>query len=283
MNDPKRHHTNPEMLQSRFVNDRGNLYFFNKSQKDRGVLESSPKNLFVKGHLYSTVDKDGKRDASLEKFYSVIEGRANLVIEKIVLAARRGLLPGLTAEEKRQWDFYVYHQWRRAPDFYEQFRGLAEFKSMLESTIVEYERQYRPVTKEEREDFESPETLKRLRQNAGVGALAVVGDEAIEALGSRGLGIAIVRNPKKSFIIGSMPLVKLTSPGKTHLAHPDIELWFPISFDVAVTPFGARGNERLVNLTSEQVRTLNRLIARQSSMFAARSEELVASLAKEVG
>ena len=113
-------------------------------------------------------------------------------------------------------------------------------------------------------------------------ALRVIGDEAISALASRGLGIAVVNNPNKSFILGSMPLVKLTNPGETHLAHPNVELWFPISFDTAVTPFGSRGDERLVTVSSEQVRLLNRLIARQSSTFASRSKVLVASLAREV-
>jgi len=219
-------------------------------------LESSPKNLFVKGHLYSAVSKDGKKDASLEKFYSRIEGEANLIIEKIVKAARRRALPRLTPDEKSQWDCYVYHQWRRVPDFYEKYRGLAEFKSTLESTISEYERLHRPITKEEREELTRPESIERLRQNAGVQALGIVGDEAIAALGGRGLGIAVVSNPKKSFIIGSMPLVKLTNPGQTHLAHPNVELWFPISTDVAVTPYGSQGragaNSKQIDRSAEQ-------------------------------
>jgi hypothetical protein len=211
-----------------------------------------------------------------------VEGQANLIIEKIVTAARQGALPGLTPEEKLQWDHYVYHQWRRVPDFYEKYRGLAEFNSTLAELVGEFERLYRPISKEEREDLERPESLDRLRQNAGVQALCTVGTDAIAALGSRGLGIAVVRNPKKSFIIGSMPLVKLTNPGETHLAHPNVEVWFPISADMAVTPSGNRGDERLVAVTDEQVRSLNRLIARQSSTFAARSKALVASLAREV-
>ena len=119
---PKRQHTVAQMLQARFTDPAGRLYFFDRRAKDGGVLQTTPQNLFVEGHVYSAIKKDGTKDPALERFYSGIEGRANQIIEKIVMAARANSAPSLTAEEKRDWDDFVHHQWKRSPDFHEKSR-----------------------------------------------------------------------------------------------------------------------------------------------------------------
>jgi hypothetical protein len=77
------------MLQSRFTDDRGRIYVFNKKAPENGVFETTPTNAFVQRHIYSFVNKDGTKDPTLERFYADLEGRANKIIEKIVDAAWR--------------------------------------------------------------------------------------------------------------------------------------------------------------------------------------------------
>lgn len=267
------------MLLRRFENESGHLYFFNKNVQEKGVMESTSKNLFVQKHLYSLVEKDGIKDITLEKYYAHIEDQANQIIEKIVTAARAGKSPNLSATEKDQWDNFVYHQWGRVPDAHDSLGTLVDFEDTLKRSIKEFEAIYRPLTDKERASLEEPKTLARLRHNARVKAMASTSIKVIEALGLRGLGVAVITRPNKSFVIGSFPVVKLTNPGMTHLAHPSVELWLPIASDIAVSPAGEQGTEPVVSLTdASHIRALNEAVFRQSTVIAGRSRDLIASL-----
>jgi hypothetical protein len=275
--EPKRHHYNAEMLTSRFADAEGNLHFFDKRAPSQSVMTSKPENVFVVGHLYSFIEKDGTKNTALEKFYSRVEGRANELIEKIVAAARAGRVPSLTQAEKAEWDVFVYHQWSRVPDLH--LRSIAEFERYLREATEEFERQVRPLTDQERASLRQPETLKRLKQNARVNALGNANGPALDALGSRGLGVAIIEVPGNDFIIGSMPIVKLTYPGRTHLSDPTVEAWFPIASDIAVSPAGQSGTERLVPIRdATHVRALNQFAFSQSTVIAGRSRALISSV-----
>lgn len=122
----------------------------------------------------------------------------------------------------------MYHQWKRSPDFYEKIATLEDFDSTLQKTIEKFEATRRPLTDEERALVTSPEGKARLMQNARVGALLEPGQIVLDVIGSHGLGIARIKLPNKSFIVGSFPVVKLTYPGTPHLAHPTTEVWLPI-------------------------------------------------------
>jgi hypothetical protein len=116
MGNPKRHHYVPEMLQRRFVNERGMLYYFNKKKPGKGVGETGPGNLFVKSNLHTKYEAGGVKDTSLETFYSKIEGTADTIIDRIVTSARRGQRPALSATRKEEWDQFLFFQWKRVPD-----------------------------------------------------------------------------------------------------------------------------------------------------------------------
>src|SRR5437667_266194 len=157
MNEPKRHHFVPQMLLRRFSNEGGKLAFFDKRIADKGVLESSPKDLFAKRHLYSRLEKNGTKDTALEKYFAEIEGTANLLIDKIVAAASRKQLPEFSEAEKHGWDTFFYHQWSRVPDLH--LGLLNDFPQALKRSIEEHERNVRPLTGEVRASLEEPKTL----------------------------------------------------------------------------------------------------------------------------
>ena len=280
MSLPKRQHFVAQMLQARFTDDDGKLYFFDKRAKDRGVMQTTPTNLFVERHIYSRINKDGTKDPALERFYSGIEGRANQIVDKIVAAARAGSVPSLTTGEKSEWDNFFHHQWKRSPDFHENAWALADFENSLKNAMADFERDFRPLTAEERVFFQSEEGKARMRQNAKVGALLDPGNLVAQVLDSRGLGVVRIGQLNKSFIIGSFPIVKLANPGTPELAHPTTEMWFPISHDIAVTPAGMKGTEQIVIVPDEKhVRAINLAIASQSNAIAGRSRKLIESLA----
>ena len=277
MGAKKRDHYNPILLLKHFANADGLIYVFDKRQPHRLVQPLGPKSVFVHKHLYSEFMPDGTRRRELDDFYTALEALADPIVNKITMAARAGRLPGLSAEEKSIWDLFLYNQWRRVPDSYERF---SFNESDVKTLLAEYERQYHPLTDEQRTHWSAPRTLARLRQNVHVDALKRQSLNVLHILGGRGLGIGVISKPNKSFITSSFPVVKLTNPETPQLDHPTTEAWIAIAPDVAVTPAGERGEERVVEVSDDHhVRGLNRALFQQSTSIAGRSRELVASLA----
>lgn len=274
---PKRHHYVPQMLLRRFCDVNGNLYFFDKRICEKGVLKSTPPNLFYQKHLYSLVDENGSKDASLEREMSVLEGRADRVIEKIITAARSWTKPHLSNDEKNIWDKFLYLQWKRVPDSHRKYESLINFEESLRAAAAEFERAVRPLTDDERMKISDPEVQARIKQNARVKATASAGDDVVETLAQKSLLIAMPENKKKSFVIGSFSFVQLEYAG-SNAGERIVQAWLPVASDVAVTMVPKQNAETLAKLDDRNVRRLNEAIFAQSMMVAGRSLPLIRSL-----
>lgn len=278
MSKPRRHHFIPQMLSKRFIDDSGYLYVFEKGNSNKRIDCRKPKGVFWKHHYYTSETDDGQKDTSLEEDYSKLESDTSPVIEKIVNAARKGETPDLTEDEKTTWDRFFYTQWKRTPDNMEKV-GIDEvFDSTLKETITELGA-FRPLTNKEKKNFSNPECLARMKKNAQVDAQKINSSKILETLKNKGLSIAKIDYSNKSFIIGSLPIVKLTDGNRTLLSDPTVEVWLPIAHDIAVSPFFERGKEKVIPINTYHVRRLNRLFFRQSNVIAGRSKELIRSLA----
>ncbi len=276
MSTPKRHHYIPQMLLHRFTDEDGKLYFFDK-RSSNGVMRSTPQNIFLERHLYTQYEEHGKKDVSVEMSLAVLEGQANQIIGKIVNAARSGKRPGLTCLEKRTWDKFFRQQWRRLPSM----RDRVSDPTLISKVLNNFEDKYQPLTPDERDKFNSPQEQSRLLKNAWVGAIGMPGGELLQVLGEKGLCVAVIQYPKKSFVIGSTPIIKITPPGHTHLADPVVEALFPIAYDVIVTHGLPRGEEKLVNeIDAAHIRQLNEAMFKQSTVIAGNSRKLIKSLSR---
>jgi hypothetical protein len=277
---PKHQHYVPQMLLRRFADEDGKLYFFSKRFAQKGVLTSTPGAIFHERHLYSTEDKEGVRDVTLELDYVDLEGRADQVIEKIVVAARNSEEPHLTIQERQIWDDFFLVQWKRVPDFHERFIKGEGSERLFKAAKAKL-RARRQLTPEENRDLEDPAWIERIKQNAKVDALAKASPPMRAVLSQKGLGIAIIRKPTKSFVVGSFPVLKLTNPGRENISDPTAEIWLPVAYDVAVSPAPVRLRpleERLIELDDRNVRHINFGVFKQSTAVAGRSRELIVSL-----
>lgn len=276
---PKRHHFVPEMLQKRFIDPQGWLHGFTKTQPERGVYRSRPSNLFLETHLYSEIEVDGRRRPDMEHHLSRLEDRADPILRRIVEAARADETPNLTVEEKDLWFLFLMIQWKRVPDLHLAITTDAELSETFDDLIAEL-REVAPHRGAELDALQQPDAQRRLMQNARVGTLGVASPNVVGALRSRGIAILRVPRPDKRFVLGSRPVVKLTSPGKTDVRHPECEMWLPIADDVAVGLGQGPGREVLLPIGSDHIRQLNLASALQSSTFASSSPALVRSLAR---
>ena len=264
MSNPKRHHYVPCMLSKRFANQSGKLFFFDKVRADRGVQVTTPKNLLVESHLYTTVDSSGNKNVEVERRLAEIEDQVNKVVDKIVNAARQKKTPNLTHAEKESWCQYFYLQWRRVPEVRDQ---------IIPKVISEEEK--RQLSKY----FGSIEEVNRNIKNVWVESLPNSSKNVLSVLMNKGLGIVVAQNLEHSFIVGSHPTVKFSHPGRAHLSDSSVEYWFPLASDVAVSPSGGRADQ-LVVVDEGVVQTINKSISEQSTIIAGRSRELIESIAE---
>jgi Protein of unknown function (DUF4238) len=283
MTDYKSNHYVPQMLSKRFMSDKGELYYFDKNKPEKPLEKRNPKSIFCENNLYVTIDRSGNRNHTLEsEVYKKLDNEANLIIEKIVTAARQNELPQLTITEKSTWDEFLIQQWQRTPDAFSEFNRNFDFESEYAISIANYEKLHRQLNYFERIIWDCPLTKQVVRKTAHLQSLKDNRrDLSLKALSSRGVGIARISNPQSSFIIGSFPVLRLSFKNQT-LADPATEVWLPISHDVIVTPSGSKHEEKLVNIGQNQVRRINELIFNQSTEIASRSKLLLESLCGKI-
>ena len=281
MSKPKRHHYIAQMHSKRFAAPDGILYVFDKRFPHKGVEGRTPRNLFVEGDFYTQFDDKGNKDVSVEtEFLAPLEGKASPVIERIVSAARRGDPPNLSPDEKDVWVRFSYNQFVRVPEKREKYK-----EEILEGirNEIDFIRQFRPFTDRELSILDDEETMERLWRNSSVQNARVTSVKVAGVLSEKRIGVAVIRNPKprRSFVIGSNPVVKMSHPERSHLADPTVEVWLPLARDVAVTPCPGE-RDKVVSANDRHIREINKSIFQQSTVVAGCSRGIIESLLGEV-
>ena len=262
-----------------FTDESGNLFYFSKQFPEKGVQVSKPENLFCQTHLYSTKSKEGALDVELELGFAKLESATKPVIDKILTSARRGDIPRLSIEEREIWDLFLCNQWKRVPEIAQRVLNQENIESRLQRLTADIESRRGPLPTELARNMKDPEWVSCLKRNAIVDALKRRSPEILELLKQKGLAIAVLRKSSKSFVIGSMAVVKLTHPGCEHLSDPSVEVWLPIASDIAVSPAPILPRrESIHELNDDVVRHINCATFKQSKIIAGRSARLIASL-----
>ena len=278
MSKPKRHHYVAQMHSKRFAGPDGILYVFDKRFPDKGVQKRTPRNLFVEGDFYTQFDDKGAKDVSVEtEFLARLEGKASPVIEKIVTSARRGHPPNLSPVEKDIWVMFSYVQIKRAPETRENYKKEV-FQDVRRE--IDFIGQFRPFTDHELSILDDEETMERLWRNSSIHIVRMRFEKGVfEILSEKRIGVAVVRKPKpkRSLVIGSNPVVKMSHPDRSHLADPTVELWLPLARDVAVSPRSGE-SDKVVSVKDRHIESINRSIFQQSTVIAGCSRELIESL-----
>ncbi|KQU93858.1 hypothetical protein ASC68_19405 [Devosia sp. Root105] len=269
------------MLVRNFATASGRVYYLDKNKPDARIEERNPSSILAKPHLYSTIDKAGRKDASQELAYSRLESDAAPILQKVIIAARTRELPSLTKSEKECVDAFLFEQWRRVPELRESLMTAKDLDGMLDGAVDALrERLGREPSYEVAASLSDPSFRERVLRNAKVGALNARNPSAMAVLDGRGLAVALAPSGK-SFVLGSRPVVKLCPPDTNDLRDHRVELWLPISHDVAITPGGARGTEHTSELSGESIRRLNRVVWRSSTKLVSSSLALLTSLANQ--
>ena len=275
MNIPIRQHYIPRMLLKRFVDKDGKLHFFTNHAPDKGVLASTPENLFLQKHLYTQVDEVGAKDAYVEtSFLAKLEGKADPIIEKIVCAARRRQSPNLSHDEIDIFLTFLYIQLTRVPDVRDPIMDEVRDDTTKE---IEEAANFRPLSDYERAMLAGGEEMERLLKNASIQSLPMgLNNRVFPILKKKHICTALIRNPKpkRAFVIGSYPVVKLSFPGRSFLGDPTVQVWLPLARDVAVA-LNSDKCDRIRIIKDRYIRSLNESIFQQSTVIAGCSRKLI--------
>ena len=144
---------------------------------------------------------------------------------------------------------------------------------------IDFIRQFRQFTDRELSILDDEETMERLWRNSSVQNATVTSVKVAGVLSEKRIGVAVIRNPKprRSFVIGSNPVVKMSNPGRSHLADPTVEVWLPLARDVAVTPCPGE-RDKVISANDRHIRAINKGIFQQSTVVAGCSRELIESV-----
>ena len=283
-NHPKRHHYIPQMLLKNFLDDRGRFWVFDKIE---GKLhQCTPRNTFVQKNLYRTLNFDHENYSyEAEEELSRIESRAAPVIRRIIECARNNEYPQLIPEDRKSWKRFMLAMARRTPESQER----VSYKSFDD---IFYEAAKKVAEKEnymalpDKGSIFQDSRISKLKDviKSNVDARFAAGDhprtrdETERFCRETGLLIAVICEPRRSFVIGSHG-VAIAQPD-----HKDDQTqgsWLPISHDVAVAPTAFPDRESLLRLNHDRdsiIKRINRASAAQSRIIAGRSKALICSL-----
>ena len=281
MSKPKRQHFIAQMHSKRFADPDGILYVFDRRFPHKGIQKRTPRNLFVERDLYTQVDYYGTKDVSVEtEFLARLESKASPVIEKIVNAARRGDPPNLSPDEKYTWVKYSYTQFKRVPETREKHKEEIRQEILREIDFIGH---FRSFTDRELSMLDDEETMERLFRNSSIQSVQMpLSKEGADILLEKRIGVAVIRKPKqkRSFVIGSNPVVKMSHPERSHVSDPTVEVWLPLARDVAVSPCPGE-SDQVISANDRHIRTINRSVFQQSTVIAGCSWELIESMLGE--
>jgi hypothetical protein len=279
MSTPKRHHFVPRMLLNNFTDEDGYLHWRFLNGRHETLRRGRPDEVFFENHLYSTMTEDGAKDARIEQqFLAVLESDAAPAMRAILEAARASKPPVLTDDQRASWIAFFLTQWRRTPDRQKAVLPDAKGMELLEE-ILEEVRQALPWRLAEIGRLSTENAKRRALRNARIDGLRQLNVKILEVLEHRGIAVLRIVKPRRSFVIASNPVAKMTSEGRNDLSDISAEMWLPIASDVAVGIGNGSREVLLIELADERpVRQINQAIARQSSAIAGCSAALVASV-----
>ncbi|MYE62695.1 MAG: DUF4238 domain-containing protein [Rhodothermaceae bacterium] len=247
MGKSKGHHFIPVFLLREFTNEHGKVWVFRKGTQD--VLDVNPRNIAKETHYNSTYE-DGRRNNSLEiELDRAIENRYARVVKDTIKRVR-DKSPLDLRSKKNVFRDLAYIQFCRSKSikdgFGDQRKDTGITKNALQNDYVDM--------------------MWNILNDLDKGILPI----AWHDLDPLNLGVMCIKNPNKTFVIGDIPLVKVS---KT-------EMYFSIAHDIMIY-WGRENDEperKVIPSGNGNIRRLNEMILRDSTLIAGKSRSVISDL-----
>lgn len=282
MSRAKRQHLIPQFILRNFTDSTGSIYYFRKESAERGIVKTTPKNVFVEADVYSLRKEGGQIDVSLEEKFSHLESAASPVVANILTAVSAGKTPMLSRQDRIVLNYLIYHQWTRVSDVMDPITAGVPFEQMVEDAKRRAEAAGQTVSAEDEQEIVASREI--LIQNAKVQALGSTSSKVMPLLQKRGLLIFHIETSDLSLCLGSNPIIRGRNNDSVSLEDLEVEVIFPIAAHTALVLRGGYPYSYQVRPLSDEsiVRDFNDNVFRQSTAVAANSSELLTALAKRL-
>ena len=276
---PRQHHYIPKVILRSFCNS--GLVWVGDSYTKR-IFKASPNNVFKMRDLYADYDLNNIEIVGFinETLLSHIESDAGPVIEKIINIVRKNDPPELSSDERGAWQRFYHAMCRRTPESMEEALGSEErFDEAWRYAVLRTSGGMNPTDVNKLSRIPEMSRIKAAMRQNNRARFASADHRLLEADVGRfcnetGLGIAVIRCPKRSFVIGSYGVSNVGS-GKA------MGSWLPIAHDVAVTATSRPEDDWLLPLDRSKeyiIKRINTAAVQQSRFIAGASEVLIRSL-----
>lgn len=297
---PKRQHFLPRFYLDGFTRD-GLVAVFDREKNE--IRRQQTVNTAVIGHFYTLEDAEGRRRFELEALLSEYEGKAKLVIEKLVAFA-----PEVSADERNDLAIFIALAATRTPDMVHSVQALngEMVKQTAKVLFADVDQTFARLRGDERFAQESDDELRMqaewMVQMAQTDGFVVETDEkwavgrAIEMalaaapyVAGRHWRVVHRNNEKLSFITSDSPVYlntvarRPTSVYGVGFGSPDAFVSFPLHQSCTLEMFGDSGALEHKAAGRDYLRMVNLHLARRCQRFVVgRDEVLVKSLTDEL-
>ena len=279
MSTPKRHHFVPDFLIRNFCVQENKAFWLRKNANLQTPSLMASDKVFVERHSNTFEASDGTKAYTVERQLGTLEGPTKLIFDQIKSSASLEKLPGLNLAQRGTLGEFVLTLYKRSPTIRKKYSSLHLVQEIVAESFLELDDRGMTIDDEMRKRLSSEDWAKRTGKEITVKATLAHGDIALPLLAAKGIYVAQPQSPKKSFILGSFPLLMLKGELSNGIKDALSECWLPISPTVALCLYGSANNEELRRLSDEHMRYLNRLIWLQSESAIANSPQLLKSLA----
>ena len=233
----KRHHYIPRFLIDNWADESGKICVLDQSKKR--IFTTSSKNVFTVNHLYSQQrGLSSPKNDSIERDFAKEERRAAVDLRRIIDSVRSESDPRMDLFEVRRVGEFLISLVRRTPESQSRIREQVEDPFLVAISRL-------PRAKEL--GLDDPVKLygdKRVRElkrivEANVNANFASGtnprdrSETLRFVRTTGLSVFHVRNPKHSFVLGSLGYCYVKK--RTRDGRIECSTWFPIAPDIAIS------------------------------------------------
>lgn len=297
LNGPKRQHFLPKFYLEGFADKKGMVAVYDR--KEDQVRVQQPINTGVIGHFYTVEDDQGRKRFELEEMLSVIEGKASIVIKKLV--AKEGISP----DERADLAVFVAMAMFRTPDIVDSLKlanaGFVERMAKLQfGSVSRVMAQMRGKSGTPTSEAELEQKAKDMVDFVKGGHYTVETDHkwALGMAYQQAMNVAPIleqrhwdvthrANDSKSYVTSDAPVVLTTlvprppSPyGGVGFANSDALAYFPLCASSGLVMYGNSGGLAHRTVGAEQMRHTNLGVADRCQRFViGRDEALVSSLA----
>lgn len=298
---PKRQHFLPRFYLDGFARD-GMVAVFDREKKE--IRQQQPVNTAVIGHFYTMEDAEGRRRFEIEALLADYEGKAKLVIDKLVASA-----PELTADERSDMSIFVALAATRTPEMVNSLQVLNGdlVKRVARILFADSSNVFMRLRADESYAADSDDELRKQAEGmvrlAQEDRLSVQTSEkwavklAIETalgfapyLAARHWRILHRENEKLSFITTDSPVYLSTVAPRAPSIYgvgfgsPDAFVSFPLHQSCTLEMFGDGGLLEHTTVDKNHLRRINLHFARKCQRFViGRDYSLVNSLANALG